>query len=513
MPTVNQFLIERLQNLQIEYIFGGNGDYVESFYKESHNSKINFIRMNDELNAGYAADAYARIKGFGCVCANYNTGALKLCNSIAGAYAERSPVVVISGSPSQKERDEDFLLHNLVKSFDNQFEIFKHLTCYSVILNDSSNAGYQIDRALEYLKHRKQPVYIEIPTDVGCQPIKYDVYRQGTPVEDATVEDNLNEAYEEISTWIRNSQNPVILLGVQIARFGLGGQLLRFCERHNISIVSTLLGKSTVPEKHPLFAGVYKGNKNTEDGILKIINNSDCLIVFGEMPIDIGMEYQSTKFHKKDFILCSTEKLRVKTHLYCNVRFTDFCAKLFKSDLGAKKIEHANKIHDDKFLAENKTISKLRFFNFISNILKDNYCIVADVNECLSGAADLPVNQNQFISPNFFRNNHFALPAALGVQLANSKTRPIVILGQESFLTNLREIEVFVRCKINPIVFILKYPEHQLNDSVKWCYSKIPELINGISLEQVSEEKSLEQAFKNAVKSEKVGFVEVLLDN
>lgn len=509
MPTVTEFLIERLQNLGIEYIFGGTGDYINPFLKDINNSKINFINTHDELNAGYAADAYARIKGFGCVCANYNTGALKLCNSVAGAYAERSPIVVISGSPAKKERNEDFLLHNLVKSFDNQYEIFKHLTCYSVILNDSSVAGYQIDQALEYLKVRKQPVYIEIPTDIGLQPIKYDVYRQGTPLEMPTFEENLVEAYEEVSAWIAKSKNPVILLGVQIARFNLGNQLLRFCERHNILIVSTLLGKSTISEKHSLFAGVYKGNKNTEDEILKIIYDSDCLMVFGEMPIDIGMEYQSSKFQKKDYILCSTEKLRVKSHLYCNVRFNDFCLKLFKSDLGKKAINFENKINLDTCIQDHFTSKQ--FYNLIQNILNEKFIVVADVEECLKGASNISVSQNQFISLNFFRNQSFALPASLGIQMANLKTRPIVILGENSFESCFFEIKTILNQNLNPIIFVLKYESRELNQAHKLCYSKINNLIEGINFYSASNKLTLENAVDSSIKSNKCSIIHVIL--
>lgn len=509
MPTVTEFLIERLQNLGIEYVFGGRGDYVNPFLKDINNSKIKFINTHDELYAGYAADAYARIKGFGCVCANYNTGALKLCNSVAGAYAERSPIVVISGSPPQKERNEDFLLHNLVKSFDNQYEIFKHLTCYSVVLNDSSNAGYQIDQALEYLKVKKQPVYIEIPADIAVQPIKYDVYRQGTPIEFPTIQDSLNEAFDEVTTWIKNSQNPVILLGVQIARFGLGNQLLRFCERHNIKIVSTLLGKSTISEKHPLFAGVYKGNKNTEDSILQIIHNSDCLIVFGEMPIDVGMEYQSSKFQKKDYILCSTEKLRVKTHLYCNVRFNDFCIKLFKSDLGKKTISFENKI--DLEITDKENFTNEEFYSFFQTILNENFIVIADVEECLKGASSISVSQNQFISQNFFRNQSFALPASIGAQMANFKSRPLVILGENSFESCFFEIKTILSHNLNPIIFVLKYEARELNQSYNLCYTKLSHLIEEVNFYSAYDIESLELAVNNSIKSGKCSIIHVTL--
>ena len=117
MPSTADFLLERLENAGIKDMMSVPGDYILPFLRKVSESKIRLINNTDESNAGFAADAYARVHGIGCVCATYNVGALKLCNAIAGAYAEKSPVVVISGSPGMKERDEDFMLHHMVRSF------------------------------------------------------------------------------------------------------------------------------------------------------------------------------------------------------------------------------------------------------------------------------------------------------------------------------------------------------------------------------------------------------------
>ena len=315
MPTVGEFLIERLENVGVNHIFGVPGDYILNFIDNlSRSEKIKFINTTDENHAGFAADAYARIHGIGCVCATYNVGALKLCNAIAGAYAEKSPVVVISGSPGIKERDEDFLLHHVVKTFDNQKKIFSHITCHSVLLDDATTAGWKIDYALQMLKKYKQPIYIELPRDIASQPIKYDVYTQGTPVVEKSDEENLKESVQEVCDWLKISKNPVIMAGVQIARFGLGSQLVRFAEKHNIPMVTTLLSKSTINEHHPLFAGVYCGSQTTEESLRKLVDDSDCLLIFGEMLTDMMLGFQSPKFSKRQTVFCSTDELKIKNH-------------------------------------------------------------------------------------------------------------------------------------------------------------------------------------------------------
>ena len=111
MSNVSDFLIERLENLGVRHVFGIPGDYILDFYSELwENDNIEVINTTDENHAGFAADAYARMNGVGCVCVTYSVGALKVTNAVACAYAERSPLVVISGSPGMKERENDILI-------------------------------------------------------------------------------------------------------------------------------------------------------------------------------------------------------------------------------------------------------------------------------------------------------------------------------------------------------------------------------------------------------------------
>ncbi len=97
--SIGQYLIRRLQDYGIHDVFGIPGDYVLSFYGMLEQSPINVVGCTREDCAGFAADAYARINGMGAVCVTYCVGGLSICNSVAGAYAEKSPVVVLTGSP------------------------------------------------------------------------------------------------------------------------------------------------------------------------------------------------------------------------------------------------------------------------------------------------------------------------------------------------------------------------------------------------------------------------------
>ena len=136
--TIGGYLIQRLQDYGVRDVFGIPGDFVLQFYGMLQESPIRVVGTTREDNAGYAADGYARVHGLGAVCVTYCVGGLSLCNSIAGAYAEKSPVVVISGSPGMRERESDPLLHHRVRDFDTQKQVFDKITVASAFSASSA---------------------------------------------------------------------------------------------------------------------------------------------------------------------------------------------------------------------------------------------------------------------------------------------------------------------------------------------------------------------------------------
>ena len=168
--TIGQYLIDRLAALGVEHVFGIPGDYVLGLYKLLEQSPIRLVGTTREDNAGFAADAYARIHGLGCVCVTYCVGGLSMTNSIAGAYAEKSPVIVLSGSPGVSERARNPLLHHKVKDFETQFEVFQKITVASAVLDHPETAFSEIDRVLTAAVRYNRPVYLELPRDQTHAP-------------------------------------------------------------------------------------------------------------------------------------------------------------------------------------------------------------------------------------------------------------------------------------------------------------------------------------------------------
>ena len=330
MTTIGGYLIDRLHSMGVGHVFGIPGDYILTLYKMLEESPIELVGMTREDGAGFAADAYARIRGLGCVCVTYCVGGLSTCNSVAGAYAEKSPVVVLSGSPGLSERDRNPLLHHKVKDFSTQFEVFEKITVASAVLDDPLTAFLEIDRVLGAAIRYKRPVYLEIPRDLVTAPMVVP-HRppSGPPPSDP---DALREAIEEASALLTSARRPMILADVEVHRFGLQDELIALAEGAGLPIATTILGKSVVSEGHPLFVGVYEGAMGRAE-VAECVEDSDCLLMLGCFLTDINLGIFTAKLDPSRCIDATSEDLRIKHHHYREVRLDDFINGLIARDL------------------------------------------------------------------------------------------------------------------------------------------------------------------------------------
>src|SRR5438445_3909853 len=174
MP-LGQFLFEYLHRRGVRHSFGVPGDFALPTFAWLEKSPIQSITMTHEPGAGFAADAYSRINGIGLVCVTYCVGGLNVLNSIAGAFAEKSPVVVVSGAPGRKDREKDPLLHHKVKTFETQRRVYDEVTVASAVLLEEERAAFEIVRCVEACLRHKRPVYIEVPHDMVDREIPVDL--------------------------------------------------------------------------------------------------------------------------------------------------------------------------------------------------------------------------------------------------------------------------------------------------------------------------------------------------
>jgi indolepyruvate decarboxylase len=505
MP-IGDYLIKRLLDYGVRDVFGLPGDYVLSFYAQLEKSPINVVGCTREDCAGFAADAYARVSGIGAVCITYCVGGLSLCNSIAGAYAEKSPVVVISGSPGIRERYHNPLLHHKVRNFRTQFEVFARLCTAATDLTDPAMAFREIDRVLSAVVRVRRPGYIELPRDmVGVVP-------EGTycPIakEPASEPEALAEALAEATRRISRSRRPVIVAGVEIHRFGLQDRLLALAEGAGIPITTTMLGKSVIGETHPLFAGIYEGAMGREE-VTQLVEQSDCVILLGAFMTDINLGIFTANLDPARCIYATSESLRISHHHFHGVLLSDFLEGLAAAGLKVPPRDLPPRPNSDDLvfrLREDEPITIRRLIRRLNESLSAKTVVIADVGDALFAASELEIHrQTEFLSPAYYASMGFAVPAALGVNVARPDLRPVVLVGDGAFQMTGMELSSIVRRRFCPIVIVfdnkgygterlLHAGDHAFNDIHPWQYHRLPEVLGGGTGYEVRTEGEFDRA-------------------
>lgn len=509
--TIGEYLIRRLQDYGVTDVFGIPGDFVLGFYEQLQNSPIRVIGCTREDNAGYAADAYARVHGMGAVCVTYCVGGLSLCNSIAGAFAEKSPVVVITGSPGIAERRNDPLLHHRVRDFNTQQQVFEKITIANAALDDPLTAFREIDRCLEACARYKRPVFLELPRDrVDSAPLFPHVPVTSKPVSDA---DALKAALEQAMEKVREASKPVIIAGIEIHRFGLQSLVTKLAEENQIPMAATLLGKSVVSESHPLYLGVYEGAMGRQS-VTEYVESSDCVLLLGAFMTDINLGIYTAHLDPGRCIYVTSEKLRIGHHHFHDVLLEDFLKGLSKTPIGKRKKPKlpARAAAPPQKSKPSDAVTVKSLFDHLNEVLDDGMVVVADVGDSLFASSDLTIHKHtEFLSPAYYTSMGFAVPASVGVQVANRDLRPIVLVGDGAFQMTCMELSTAVRHNFNPIVIVLNNKGYTterfildgpFNDILNWNYHRMPDLLGAGWGFEVHTVGDLHQSMKAAMASE-----------
>jgi indolepyruvate decarboxylase len=519
MP-LGEFLFEYLYRCGVRHSFGIPGDFALPTFAWLEKSKIESVTMTHEPSAGFAADAYARVNGLGLVCVTYCVGGLNVLNAIAGAYAEKSPVVVISGAPGRKDREKDPLLHHKVKTFETQRRVYDEVTVAGAVLLDEQRAASEIVRCVEACLRHKRPVYIEVPHDMADRMIP--TAATSPALAEESDPQILGAALEETFARIRAAKKPVLLAGVELARYRMNHLVVRMAERMNIPIAADLLSKSAVPENHPLYLGVYGGAMSSDEAVRQYVESADLVLMLGTFITDMSMGFYTAKLERKRTVLATTERVNIGYHRYESIQFRDFLDGLANASLPRKYFRRSAPRPFPTALEKtrrNKPLSIVDVFRILSLHLDERSCVVADVGDAIFGAVGIrSAKQAQFIAPAYYMSMGFAVPASIGVALADRTFRPYVIVGDGAFQMTGTEISTAVRLGLNPIIFILnndgygtmrQIHDGRFNTITQWNYAKICELVGGGESAVVSRRGELDDAICRAQDSGKLTVIEI----
>ena len=529
--NLGHFLIKQLRLYGAEHIFGIPGDYTLNFMREiEQNPGIEYVGVSREDSAGYAADAYGRLRGCGAVCITYSVGAMNIMNAVAGAYAEKSPMVVLVGKPSEEDLKINPNRHHTISTGNTQKEIFSNITCnaYTLDSEDMFVNMAVIHLALNQMRMHSRPVYIEFSNKDIMRSVDhylskfYAVYGRDVPYNHKPKIVDL--PYEGLDKFV-HAKNRVLIIGHEVFRNTLEDRILEFSKKLNIPIFTTLLGKSTISEFEPNCLGCVS-ELFSPASVIEKIKESDCIVALGMVNTDI----ESFSFgadisiNMDDGIRFNNEP--IKEFKNSNSGFLELATSFISKfeDIEAQDpaiIDKWNEIVESaKVKSESSEVSspiKLEcVFDSIGRLVTDDHIIISDIGESLFGMIDVPVNKGQFLCMAYYTSMSFSVPGAIGVKYAKPNKRPIVIVGDGAFQMTGSEFSTHIRNNLNTIIIILNnrgystekaIMEGEFNDIHNWSYEKITDLTNGGVGIHVQDSKQFKEVFEMAIEDESESYV------
>jgi indolepyruvate decarboxylase len=452
-----RFLLDQLWEAGVDTVFGIPGDFILRLCQViDEDPRIAFRTLSHEPGVGFAACGAARGgRNLAVACATYGAGALNMVNPIAAAWAEKTPVLVLTGGPSADERASGLLVHHQVKTFESQCRIFREVTAFQAVLDDPETAADQIRYAIDVCRLFSLPVYLEVPRDLVDRPIQVGRPRQLTvPTAPAAVA----EAAEEALVRLAAARRPVLVVGVEVHRFGLERPVAELAERLGVPVVSTFMGRGTFPDDHPLFAGVYLGPASPP-GVRELVEGSDGLLFLGALLSDTNMGVHLKAIDPRRVTRAVSRAVHMGHARFDDVPLADFVAALLAGHGGGRLAAAEPGFSRRRFAvaADAPSAGPIRVAALVAEINRSfaeagEMPVVADTGDCLFATHE--IDTQEVVASAYYATMGFGVPAALGYAAATGR-RPLVLVGDGAFQMTGGELIHAGRFGLAPIVVVM----------------------------------------------------------
>ncbi len=482
IPRMNltESLLHALKDHGARQIFGIPGDFALPYFRIIEESGIlPLYTLSHEPGVGFAADASARAHcGLGVAAVTYGAGALNMINSVAAAFAEKSPLVVLSGGPGKGESRSGLLLHHQAKTLDSQFQIFKEITCDQVRLDDAARAPADIARVLANCLRNSEPVYIEIPRDMVAKPCT-PVLAEPAFVPDA---DALHACAEEIVEHLTRAKSPVLMVGVEVRRYGLEAKVAELSRRLGIPVVTSFMGRGLLAEEDAPLLGTYMGVAGDAE-VTQLVESSDGLFLLGEIICDTNFAVSETKIDMRKTIQALNGGVTIGYHSYAQLPLTAVVDALLAQISGADKpFDVQRQTFPRDMPADTQTITPTDIATAVNDLMATHgrMPIASDMGDCLFTAME--IEHTALIAPGYYATMGFGVPAGLGLQAATGQ-RPLILVGDGAFQMTGWELGNCKRYGWDPIVLLFNnaswemlrtfQPESSFNDLGHWGFAEM----------------------------------------
>ncbi|MGB2867650.1 MAG: thiamine pyrophosphate-binding protein [Bacteroidota bacterium] len=524
--TVAEYLLVRLKEIGVDHLFGVPGDFVLGFFNQVLKSDVQYVGTCNELNAAYAADGYARIRGIGAFSSTYGVGELSAINGVAGAFAERVPVVVITGSPATGNFRTRPLLHHTLGNYQIPMKMYEKITVASTQLGSGETAPAEIDRVLSACLSHQKPVYISLPSDVVTMKCR----RPGPflfPTPAPSDQNALREAIKEAFEMLEKAQKPVVIGDAELIRLRLQKEFADLLDKCGFPFVTMMLGKTVLSEHHPQFIGLFEGDRS-RDYVRNRVESADCILQLGALMSDFNTGGFTTHLDDARTISANIRSVKIRQHHYENILLRDFIVglteMLSRRDSAALEIQRAVDgcvhRHTEHFSPDaEKPLTIKRFFDRMSHYIENNSIVIAETGVALFSAAEMLMPEGAtFIGQTFYGSIGYTVGATLGACMA-AQDRPVVLfVGDGSFQVTCQDLSTMIRNGLKPVIFLLNNDGYTIervivdrsyNDLQPWKYHKLVGVFGGGLGLDVRTEGELEDALARAAASDGLVFIEI----
>jgi indolepyruvate decarboxylase len=527
MPkTVIQHVLGRLKDTGIDDIFGVPGDFAFPVQDAIvQHPGINWLGCCNELNAGYAADGYARLRGVAAISTTYGPGELGAISAIAGAYAENLPVFHLTGMPTREAQHKRQLVHHTLGN--GEFDFFAKMAgpvvCARAIITPQ-NVVYETERLIAKALYHRRPVYMAIPSDVAGQDVLGSAQPHDQPRSNP---DNVRAATDAIVSALDSAETACILPGMLAKRAGLQSQLQAFVDASGMPFATMFADKSVLDEQQPSFIGMYDGRLMNPD-VRAYVESCDQVVTVGTLMTDFNTGAFTARLDPMKTIAIKHHYTRVGQREFHEIEMGDVLSSLASrvrnrggyTALRPASLGPITGSDSDAITAES-------LYRRWADFLQPNDIVIAE-----SGTSSLGLAFAQMPKGATFHNQTlwgaigWATPAAFGAAVAAPDRRVVLFTGEGSHQLTAQEISQMGRLGLKPTVFVLnnsgylierllsKDPNIAYNDLAPWRYSELPHALgcDGWFTTRATTCGELDKALQQAGRNGSASYIEVVTD-
>ena len=493
---LGDFLVAYLRKIGVSHLFGIPGDLViQLFMKFGKPRGMEIYTFSHEPGAGFAVDGYTRATGkLGVLCVTYGAGGHNVVNTIAGSFAERVPILVISGGPGEEKRKLGVLIHHQAKEIESQFHIFQEITCAAKIIDDPRTAATDIDEIVRAIWLYQQPGYIEIHQDMVDRDIEVPreiLEWEGKLEYQQSDQQKVEEAVKETTERFNRAKKPAVIVGIETFRFKLQKEIVSLVEKTGAACMTTVLAKGAFPMDHPQYMGVNIGPISPTP-IRDRVDEADLVLNLGTLLTDMNLGSRLPQLPREKSIWAVQNTVDISHHTYTEVTLRDYVKALLKAPLKQhhEKVEYCDNLApqppgDDRQISVSDMLWEVN--KFLSH--RKGYMVVAEAGDMLFAGLDVKIgHRGVYLAQGYYASMGFGIPGALGAQIGSGQ-RPIVLCGDGAFQMTGSELSHAPRYKLNPIIILMNNggwgifrpvtERQELLNLPNWPYAQLAEAWGG----------------------------------